>query len=121
MFREKQRWARTARLKLRDGTFNTLTRQASFIRPARDGISLRHMALNLFDREWPVGSMRTVRLIGFGVANFTESPETDQGDLFGESPLETQMKKRERLADALDAIHRKHRSALRNMDLPMPI
>ena len=106
-FRTEERWAKTAKLKLRDGMFNTITRQASFQRPARDDISFRHLVLELFDREWSPGTCRTVRLIGFGVSNFTDSPGDCQPDLFGESPLETQMKKRERLAAALDAIHRK--------------
>ncbi|MBR3820343.1 MAG: hypothetical protein IKJ37_01845, partial [Kiritimatiellae bacterium] len=98
---------RTAKLKLRDGMFNTITRQASFERPARDDISFRHLILELFDHEWPPGALRTVRLIGFGVTNFTDHPESEQPDLFGESPIDEQMKKRERLAAALDAIHRR--------------
>ena len=110
-FRTEERWARTAKLKLRDGMFNTITRQASFPRPARDDMSFRHLALELFDREWPPGTCRTVRLIGFGVSNFTGSPGGGQPDLFGESPLEAQMKKRERLSAALDAIRRKDRDA----------
>ena len=108
-FRTENRWAKTVRLKLRDGMFNTITRQASFPRPARDDISFRHLILELFDREWPPGQCRTVRLIGFGVSNFTENPGDAQPDLFGESQVETQMKKRERLAAALDAIHRQMR------------
>ena len=106
-FRTEERWARTAKLKLRDGMFNTITRQASFERPARDDMSFRHLILELFDREWPPGALRTVRLIGFGVTNFTDHPESEQPDLFGESPIDEQMKKRERLAAALDAIHRR--------------
>lgn len=108
-FRTEERWARTAKLKLRDGMFNTITRQASFERPARDDMSFRHLILELFDREWPYGAKRTVRLIGFGVTNFTDRPESSQPDLFGESPIDEQMKKRERLAAALDAIHRRRR------------
>jgi DNA polymerase-4 len=106
-FRTENRWARTAKLKLRDGMFNTITRQASFERPARDDISFRHLTLELFDREWPPGTIRTVRLVGFGVSNFTDRPESEQPDLFGKSPIDEQMKKRERLAAALDAIHRR--------------
>ena len=106
-FRREERWARTAKIKLRDGFFNTLTRQASFERPARDDISFRHLMLELFDREWPPGTRRTVRLVGFGVTNFTEEPPTDEADLFGVSPEAEKMKKRERLAAALDAIHRR--------------
>ena len=106
-FRTEERWARTAKLKLRDGMFNTITRQASFERPARDDMSFRHLILELFDREWPYGAERTVRLIGFGVTNFTDRPESSLPDLFGESPIDEQMKKRERLSAALDAIHRR--------------
>ena len=105
-FRTVERWAQTAKLKLRDGAFNTITRQASFERPVRDDISFRHLVLELFDREWPHGAQRTVRLIGFGVTNFTDCPKSSQPDLFGESPIDEQMKKRERLAAALDTIHR---------------
>jgi nucleotidyltransferase/DNA polymerase involved in DNA repair len=98
------RWARTARIKLRDGMFNTLTRQAAFEMPARDDISFRHLMLELFDREWPAGSCRSVRLVGFGVTNFTNEPDDPQGDLFGPSPLVEQMRKRERLSAALDSL-----------------
>lgn len=106
-FRREERWARTAKIKLRDGFFNTLTRQASFERPARDDISFRHLMLELFDREWPPGTRRTVRLVGFGVTNITDEPPTEEADLFGISPEAEKMKKRERLAAALDAIHRR--------------
>ena len=106
-FRREARWARTAKLKLRDGLFNTITRQASFERPARDDITFRHLMLELFNREWPPDTRRTVRLAGFGVTNFTDHPGEEQADLFGEAPLDKQMRKRERLADALDAIRRR--------------
>ena len=106
-FRTEERWARTAKLKLRDGLFNTLTRQASFARPARDDITFRHLMLALFDREWPPGARRTVRLAGFGVTNFTDRPEEEQADLFGTPSLDARMKKRERLSAALDAIRRR--------------
>ena len=106
-FRVEKRWARTAKIKLRDGFFNTLTRQAGFVRPARDDISFRRLMLELFDREWPPGAKRTVRLAGFGVTNFTGRPEDEQADLFGDASLSAQMEKRERLSDALDAIRRR--------------
>ena len=104
-FRREERWARTAKIKLRDGLFNTITRQAAFGRPARDDITFRHLMLKLFDKEWPPGARRTARLVGFGVTNFTGEPPQDQADLFGESQIDEQMQKRERLAAALDAIH----------------
>ena len=102
----ESRWARTAKIKLRDRMFNTVTRQASFEMPARDDISFRHLMLELFDREWPHGKCRTIRLVGFGVTNFTAEPCDPQGDLFGPSPKKEQMKKRERLSAALDKIRR---------------
>ena len=52
-FRTSSRWARTARLKLRDAKFNTLTRQAPFPKPSRDDISFRALALQLFDEACP--------------------------------------------------------------------
>jgi nucleotidyltransferase/DNA polymerase involved in DNA repair len=105
-FRREERWAKTGKLKLRDAEFNTITRQARFELPARDDITFRHLMLDLFDKEWPPGRRRTVRLVGFGVTDITDSPEDPQPSLFGPSPLAEQMKKRERLAAALDALAR---------------
>lgn len=105
-FRREKRWAKTARLKLRDDRFNTLTRQLSFDNPVRDDISLRKAALELFDREWPARSakLKTVRLIGFGVTNFQSSPIGDTPSLFAD-PQDEEREKRERLSAALDALH----------------
>jgi hypothetical protein len=90
---------------LRDGDFNTLSRQARFQVPVRDDISIRRLALQLFDRMWPQNVPMTVRLVGFGVADFTSSDTFSvQGDLFGASPDFNEIKKRERLSDALDII-----------------
>jgi DNA polymerase-4 len=103
--RTEQRRAFTAKLKLRDGDFNTLSRQARFQVPVRDDISIRRLALQLFDRMWPQNVPMTVRLVGFGVADFTSSDTFSvQGDLFGASPDFNEIKKRERLSDALDII-----------------
>lgn len=102
-FRRAERWARTARLKLRDKDFNTVTRQIPFVHPARDDIAFRQAAAELFDREWPASKKQTVRLIGFGVTNFQDSPEDDVPDLFG-NPDDEKRKKRERLSEALDAL-----------------
>ena len=105
------RRALTGKLKLRDGDFSTVSRQAAFTVPARDDISLRRLALELFDREWPQGAVRTVRLVGFGVANFTEGePGPVQGDLFGGAPNLEEIAKRERLSAALDVLRRKRSS-----------
>ena len=106
-FRREERWASTGKLKLRDADFNTLTRQAKFPLAARDDISFRHMALGLFDREWPEGASNTVRLVGFGVSDFRDTPEEPEPELFETtlSDLAGKMRKRERLSAALDAIN----------------
>jgi DNA polymerase-4 len=109
-FRRETRWARTARLKLRDADFETSTRQMPFNTPARDDIAFRATALALFDREWPERpsarqgrGRRTVRLVGFGVTNFQDAPGASAPTLFGD-PDEESRKKRERLSEALDAL-----------------
>ena len=103
--RSEPRRALTAKLKLRDGDFNTVSRQARFQVPVRDDISIRRLALQLFDRMWPQNVPMTVRLVGFGVTDFTSSDTFSvQGDLFGASPDFNEIKKRERLSDALDII-----------------
>ena len=98
-FRAVPRWARTARIKLRDGDFNTITRQATFDLPARDDITFREKALALFDRE-PITS---VRLVGFGVTNFQDTPD-DLGPTLFPTPEDGRRQKRERLSAALDAL-----------------
>lgn len=98
--RREMRWAKTARIKLRDANFNTITRQGPIDPPARDDISLRQALLRLFDREWPANGLRTIRLAGFGVTNFIAAPEDD---LFGNAERE----KRERLSAALDELRRR--------------
>ena len=96
-FRTEARWARTARIKIRDYAFNTITRQAPFDAPARDDITFREKALELFDRE-TIGS---VRLIGFGVTNIQPTPDANGPSLFP-SPEDERREKRERLSAALD-------------------
>ena len=96
-FRTERRWARTARIKIRDFGFNTITRQASFDAPARDDITFREKALELFDRE-TIGS---VRLIGFGVTTIQPTPDANGPSLFP-SPEDERREKRERLSAALD-------------------
>ena len=101
--RTAPRWARTGKIKLRDASFNTLTRQARFELPACDDITFRHLMLDLFDREWPPGTRRTVRLAGFGVTDFADSREDPEPSLFP-SPLAGQLEKRERLSAVLDKL-----------------
>ena len=98
-FRTERRWARTAKLKLRDAAFNTITRQVPFDAPARDDISFREKALELFDRE----KISSVRLIGFGVTNLQDTPDADGPSLFA-LPEDARREKRERLSAALDAL-----------------
>ncbi len=96
-FRTERRWARTARLKIRNAAFDTYTRQMPFDSPARDDISFREKALTLFDRE----SLGAVRLIGFGVTNIQDAPAIETPSLFADSE-DRQHEKRERLSEALD-------------------
>ena len=106
-FRRETRWARTARLKIRNADFETATRQMPFAQPARDDIAFRKAALALFDREWPVGRRpKSIRLIGFGVANIQSSPGDDAPTLFADPATEARQK-RERLSAALDALREK--------------
>lgn len=115
-FRTGERWARTAKLKLRDAAFNTVTRQAHFDLAARDDMTFRHKALELFNAEWPEeailpsgrktdGGGRNVRLIGFGVTDIVDAPEDPEPTLFGPDPRVAERIKRERLSAALDALH----------------
>ena len=103
-FRTEERWARTAKLKLRDAAFNTATRQLRLDFAARDDITFRHAALKLFDAEWAAGQRRLVRLVGFGVTDIVEAPEDPAPTLFGPDPQVAERLKRERLAAALDAL-----------------
>ena len=98
--RREPHWARLARIKLRDSSFNTFTRQTPLSPPARDDIAFRRAMLELFDREWPVNASRILRLVGFGVGNFTDRPEMDLFD-------DESRRKRERLSETLDALRRR--------------
>ena len=108
-FRRERRWATTAKLKLRDATFATITRQVPFDSPSRDDIAFRKKALELFDRVWPeenrmrLGSL-AIRLIGFGVTNIQSEPGDGQPSLFS-SDEDKAREKRERLSETLDRLH----------------
>ena len=52
-FRRDERWATTARIKVRDADFNTFTRQLPFPMPSRDDIAFRRAALELFEAAFP--------------------------------------------------------------------
>lgn len=100
-FRTESRWARTARLKFRDASFNTWARQAPFPNPARDDMTFRELALTLFERE----EFASIRLIGFGVTDIQDHPGGEP-TLFADSADE-RLRKRERLFAAIDALREK--------------
>ena len=111
-FRREERWATTARIKVRDADFNTFTRQLPFPMPSRDDIAFRQAALELFNLAFPDSALNlqpqpstfSTRLIGFGVTGIVDSPEvTDQLSLF-ENPDEKSREKHERLSEALDSL-----------------
>lgn len=110
-FRRVRRWANTARIKLRNVEFRTITRQTQFDAPARDDISFREKALELFDAAWPANEpvrcgKRAVRLIGFGVANMQPTSDASfQLSLF-DSQNDAKRIKRERLSETLDILHK---------------
>ena len=98
-FRTVPRWARTARLKLRDAAFNTITRQTPFDAPARDDFAFRAKALELFDRE----TTGALRLIGFGVTNIQTTPDGQAPSLFPD-PAGSRRERNERLSETLDRL-----------------
>ena len=98
-FRTERRWARTARLKIRNAAFDTYTRQMPFDSPARDDITFREKALALFDRE----TLGAVRLIGFGVTNIQNAPAVETPSLFADSE-DRRREKRERLSETIDTL-----------------
>jgi DNA polymerase-4 len=100
--RTERRWARTARLKLRNAAFETTTRQAPFDNPVRDDISVRRKALELFERE----KISSVRLVGFALSDICGSPDGDAPELFADEANERR-KRNERLSDALDDLRRR--------------
>lgn len=107
-FRAEERWAQTARIKVRDKSFNTFTRQIPFDTPARDDISFREKALALFDAALSPSEIlpNPIRLIGFGVTNIQATPDSGEAFLFA-MPEDIERKKRERISDALDALSEK--------------
>lgn len=111
-FRRARRWASTAKIKMRDATFSTITRQTRFPTPARDDMAFRAKALELFDEAWPEASPfrrggAAIRLIGFGVTDIRQSPDDGDQPMLFESEDDSRRRKRERLSDALDALRDK--------------
>ena len=107
-FRRERRWATTAKLKVRDANFNTFTRQIPFDAPACDDITFREKALALFDAAIPPTPtlVQPIRLIGFGVTNIQEMPDSGELLLFAD-PNDKRREKRERLSATLDALRAK--------------
>ena len=99
-FRRETRWAQTAKLKIRDAAFVTITRQIPLAPAARDDMAFRQAALTLFNHETP----RTVRLIGFGVTHLRDTPDDAPLTLF-ETPDTARREKHERLSAVLDRLH----------------
>lgn len=113
-FREKKRWALTAKIKLRNAAFETLSKQTSFDTPSRDDITFREKAVSLFNELWPKNETfrsgkAATRLIGFGVTNICNTPEENfQLELFDNKNSDTEKrKKRERLSETLDNLHKR--------------
>ncbi|MBO7166412.1 MAG: DNA polymerase IV [Kiritimatiellae bacterium] len=104
-FREEPRRAKTIKIKMRDNEFNTITRQIRAPLPACDDMTFRHLALKLFDEEWKEGQVKFLRLIGFGVSDFTSLNDKEEPSLFP-SELALQMEKREKLSSVLDKLPR---------------
>jgi len=77
-FRQRPRWARTARLKLRDASFNTLTRQVPFPHPARDDF-----ACIVAGRVNSYG--RIMAILAYGLYGFAIGSSFFNGD-FGPAP-----------------------------------
>jgi hypothetical protein len=68
-------------------------------------MTFRHLALKLFDEEWKEGQVKFLRLIGFGVSDFTSLNDKEEPSLFP-SELALQMEKREKLSSDLDKLPR---------------
>ena len=102
-FRSETRWANTARIKVRNANFETFTRQTPFDAPARDDMTFREKALELFDGAIrPTKKLSSpIRLIGFGVTNIQTTPDNEEPTLFAD-PAADRRKKRERLSKTMD-------------------
>lgn len=96
--RAANRFARTAKLKLRWSDFQTLTRQKTFTTAICDDFTLREVACALLDNE-PL--VKPVRLVGFGVTGLCDS-RNEQLLLFDDDT--TSLRKRETLSKTIDAI-----------------
>ena len=107
-FRSEERWANTARIKVRSANFETFTRQTSFDAPTRDDMTFREKALELFDGAIKKTKKLSspIRLIGFGVTNIQDFPDFEAPTLFAD-PDADKRKKRERLSKTMDDLRDK--------------
>jgi len=98
--RASGRYARTARLKIRWDDFTSISRQSPFPDPICDDRSLMDAAFALFRKERLIGP---VRLIGFGVSDFTNETAPEQQMLFGSSrkPARAKSEKFAKVSDNL--------------------
>ncbi len=100
--RASGRFATVGRIKLRWSNFKTITRQRPLAPAACDDITLRELALALFEAE-PL--LQAVRLIGFGVSGLVDERSAEQPDLFtfaADQP--SQRERRERLSQTIDQL-----------------
>ncbi|MEM6552958.1 MAG: DNA polymerase IV [Planctomycetota bacterium] len=95
--RRKSRLARGVTVKIRFGSFQTITRSTTLDRPSELTHDLHAAALQLFNK-WAASSFSPVRLIGVTAYPLTTEPQ--QLDLIPDPALE----KRRRLDTILDAI-----------------
>lgn len=101
--RRDGRLAATGRLKIRWANFTTLTRQRHFPTPTRLEDELQALAAKLFNA---IALKHPVRLIGFGVTDFTAEAPEQQLELF-QTPARNRERK-EKLQNTIDQIREKH-------------
>lgn len=111
--REHHLWARCAKIKIRYAGFRTITRQALFPTPVCDDFALRDMAWRLLDCH--LEQDIPVRLIGFGVEQFVDTPHLPQEeDLFTRlAPPLHPRERQERLSHTLDRLRQRYRDQIK--------
>lgn len=111
--REHHLWARCAKIKIRYAGFRTVTRQRLFAHPVCDDFALRDMAWSLLDCHLEADI--PVRLIGFGVEQFLNSPHLPkEEDLFSRFEDSTPPRERqERLSHTLDRLRQRYHGQIK--------
>ena len=100
--RASGRYACTGKLKIRWDDFTAITRQSAFPDPICDDRSLMDAAFSLFRKERLIAP---VRLIGFGVSDFTDETAPEQQMLF-DSGRKPARKKSELFAKVSDNLRK---------------